>query len=188
MAGGGGAERGTVEQRRRAIGAVAAIGLLAVASILALTGGHDDSRPSPQAAARIVRTADVEDLERSLGHPLYWAGPRAAEDLELSVEADGSVYLRYLPPGARPGDPRQFLTVGTYPVADAQAALRRTAAADGTQVDVRGDGSVVLLNPSSSGSVYLAYPGSDLEIEVYDPQPGRALELIRSGAIEQVGG
>ena len=32
-------------------------------------------------------------------------------------------------------------------------------------------------------SVYVAYPGSDYQIEVFDPTPGNAPELVRSGAI-----
>ena len=36
---------------------------------------------------------------------------------ELTRSADGSFYVRYLPAGAKPGDPRpEFLTVATYSV------------------------------------------------------------------------
>ena len=65
--------------------------------------------------------------------------------------------------------------------------MRRAAAQAGVSLgNVASDG-IILDNPASKGSVYLAYPDSDLELEVYDPAPGRAMELIRSGAIRPVG-
>jgi hypothetical protein len=188
MSEGGGAERESLGRRRELFGAVASIFLLLVALALAIVGGKDGEAAPVQEGPRVVDATEVEDLEATLGHPVYWAGPSGRDDLELTVEADGSVYLRYLPRETKPGNPRQeFLTVGTYPVADAQAALQRTAEANGTQLMRLDDGSIVLPNPASAGSVYLAHPDSDLEIEVYDPKSGQALQLIRAKAIEPVG-
>lgn len=168
--------------------AIAAV-LLAIAVVLAGQGnGEGDETGVAGASPRFVDAGDLAALEGSLGHEVYWAGERAPAGLELTEEADGSVYLRYLPAGVDAGDPRaRFLTVGTYPVADAVEALRQTAAREGGTLQQEAGGAAVLVNPSSEGSVYLAYPGSDLQIEVYDPRPGRALELIRSGAIRPVG-
>jgi hypothetical protein len=182
----GGAGAGALADRRRLWGAAASVALVATAAVLALVGGGGEasSIPSPP---QIVGVGEVEELASELGHPIYWAGEPEGESLELAAEEDGSVYLRYLTEGAEAGDQRQiFLTVGTYPIVDAQNALRRTAQENDIELNRLEDGAVVLPNPSSSGSVYLAYPDSDLEIEVYHPAPGRALELIRSGAIEAV--
>lgn len=175
--------------RRRVVGSLLAT-LLAVAAVaLAIVGGGGGSGSSHAVGVpHIVSVSDLTELESALGHPLYWAGERPPNQLELKEEEEGSVYLRYLPPGTEAGDPnQQFLTVGTYPVPSAVAALRRTAARAGVSVERLSGGGVVLRNPGSEGSVYLAYPGTDLEIEVYDPLPGRSLRLIRSGAIEPVG-
>jgi hypothetical protein len=174
---------------QKKIGIGVSVVLVLVAIVLALQGsdGENDAQ-AVDSSPRLVDAAGLAAFEDSLGHELYWAGERPPDEVELSQEADGSVYLRYLPPGTDAGDPRaQFLTVGTYPVADAVGALRRTADKAGTSLESAADGGVVLVNPSSEGSVYLAYPGSDLQIEVYDPAPGRALGLIRSGAIGPVG-
>ena len=172
--------------RIRLAGIAASAALVVAAVLLAITGGSGGGTEA--AAPHIVDAGDLSDLEGELGHPLYWAGERPPEQLELKVESDGSVYLRYLSPDVEAGDPEQlFLTVGTYPVVDAVGALRRTAASSGSTLGRTAGGGVVLANPSSQGSVYLAYPGSDIQIEVYDPAPGRSLRLIRSGAIEPVG-
>jgi hypothetical protein len=170
-------------------GVIASIALLAVAAVLAITGGGDDGADTIEPLApQIVAAEDLAAAEEAAGHEVYWAGARKGSRLELSVESDGSVFLRYLTPGAQAGDPSpNFLTVGTYPVPEAQEALRRAAReAGGTLGRVEG-GGMTLENPSSRGSVYLAYPESDLQIEIYDPKPGRALALVRAGAIAPVG-
>jgi hypothetical protein len=186
-----GAEGGSAaERRRRLVGAIAAAALVGVALVLALVGGGggDDAAEAFESLPHFVDVSDVVELEGSSGHEIYWAGQRPATKLELSSEAEGNVYLRYLPPGTEAGDPNAgFLTIGTYPVPGPVGALRRTAAKLSSSLGHVG-GGVILVNPASRGSVYLAYPGSELQIEVYDPKPGRALELIRSGAIRPVGG
>jgi hypothetical protein len=174
-------------RRLRPIGIAVSAVLVLLALFLAAKGDDGGDAAVAGIAPHFVEAADLVELEGSLGHPVYWAGERPPDQLELSEEADGSLYLRYLPPGVEAGDPRPgFLTVGTYPVVDAVAALRRTATEAGVKLG-RAAGVVVLPNPGSSGSVYLAHPGTDLQIEVYDPAPGAALRLIRSGAIGPVG-
>jgi hypothetical protein len=185
----GGEGGSAAEGRRRLAGAIAAAVLVGVAVVLALVGGgggHDTEMfESPP---HFVDVSDLIDLEGSSGHEIYWAGERPATNLELTSEGSGNVYLRYLPPGTEAGDPNAgFLTIGTYPVPDPVDALRRTVAKSGASLGRTAGGGVTLVNPASRGSVYLAYPGSDLQIEVYDPAPGKALQLIRSGTIGPVG-
>lgn len=190
MSDGGGASSDFERRRRlRPIGAGLAAVLILLAIVLAVQDGEGgDAAEAIDPAPRLVAADDLTQLEGSLGHPLYWAGERPPDQLELREEAGGDVYLRYLPPGVEAGDPRSsFLTVGTYLVADAAAALDRTAGKAGVELERAADGAAILVNPSSEGSVYFAYPGSDLQIEVYDPAPGRALGLIRSGQIRPVG-
>jgi hypothetical protein len=163
--------------------------LVAIALALALVGsGGGSGSPALDSSPRFVEASDLTSLEGTLGHPIYWAGERAGERLELTSEADGSVYLRYLPPGVAVGEsPATYLTVGTYPVAAAQEAVRRAAVEAGQGVARVAGGGIVFADRASSGSAYLAYPDSDLQIEVYDPVPGRAIGLIRSGSIRPVG-
>lgn len=175
--------------RLRLIGAVASAVLVVTAVVLAIVGGSSDKETTAVATpAHLVGIADLTALEDELGHSVYWAGERPPARLELKAEAEGSVYLRYLPPGGRAGSkPAAYLTIGTYPVADAQAAVRNAARQAGAEISHVAAGGIVLANPESEGSVYLAYPGADLQLEVYDPHPGRALALIRSGVIRPVG-
>jgi hypothetical protein len=174
--------------RTRLIGAALSLAIVLTIAVLALQGKDGAGSSEVGTAPRLVDEAGLLAMAGSLGHSLYWAGPRTGERIELSEEADGSVYLRYLTGGAAPGDPRQmFLVVGTYPVSDAQAALQRTAVRAGSSLGHISGSGLVLVNPTESNGVYLAYPGSDLQIEVYDPVSGRAMRLIRSGAIRALG-
>jgi hypothetical protein len=174
-------------RRLPSAGILASAVLVLVAVVLAIVGGGDE--PSYEEVDGSPRLAEVEDLralEEELGHPVYWVGERPPARLELQREPNGSVFLRYLPPDAQAGErPGAFLTVGTYPVPEAEDAVERGAAEAGAAVE-RAAGGVAFESPSRQNA-YLAYPGSDLQIEVYDPRPGRALGLIRAGAVEPVG-
>lgn len=189
MSEGGAASSSVGVRRRLSIGIVVSAVLVVTAFVLAIVGGSGGRGPQGvDTSPHFAGASDLTALEGTLEHSIYWAGEQPPAQLELTEEEKGSIYLRYLPPGTEAGDPNPgFLTVGTYPILDAVAALRRTADKAGVTLQYLADGGVVLPNPSSEGSVYLAYPGTDLQIEVYDPSPGRSLRLIRSGAIGPVG-
>ncbi len=173
---------------KRLVGLGSSALLVALAVVLAIAGGMGGADDGEEMSPHFVSSSELSAIEDALGHSVYWAGERPPEQIGLKQEPDGSVYLRYLPRGVSAGDRRvTFLTVGTYPVVDAQAAVRRAAVEAGARVEGVASGGIVLANPASEGSVYLAYPDSDLEIEVYDPVPGRAMGLIRSGAIRPAG-
>ena len=124
---------------------------------------------------------------RSLGHPVYWAGaPRGGAHLELSETPDRKVYVRYLPAGVKIGAKAGQLTIATYPVPAALASLRRAAGSPGGKTSALPGGGLVLSNADRPTNVYVAYPRTDLQIEVYDPANGRALQLVRGGRLAPV--
>lgn len=175
----------------RLVGGLAAALLLITAVILAVVGGAEEE-PEPPSAAEIAPGIVSEEalvtFEELIQQPVYWLGPRPGRKLELAQEADGSVYVRYLPSGVEAGDPgTTYLTVGTYPVPDAAGALRRLAEEGDGQLERLADGAVLLNDPGASRSAYLAYRGEDLQVEVYHPQPGRAAQLVESGAVRPAG-
>ena len=83
--------------------------------------------PANVAVGPVLVSADQLTSEsKSLGRPIYWAGPRSNWSYELTVTNSGRVYVRYLPRGAAAGDSRSsFLTVGTYPGVDAYPNLKQ---------------------------------------------------------------
>jgi len=179
---------GTDTNRIRSYIALALVGLAAILLIAWLVSGDDDSSSNGSGEPEIVSVEGLEDAVADEAEPVYWAGEQDGTELELSQPEEGRNYVRYLTDGAEAGDERaEFLTVGTYAQPDAVRALRRQAEeANGVLGTAPGEG-VVYFNRDQPTSVYLAYPGVDVQIEVFDPSFTRALQLVNSGQIVPVG-
>jgi hypothetical protein len=168
------------------LGAVLAV-LIGVALLawLVLGGGDDDD-----AQAGDPQAVSVEDLqeEASSGElPVYWAGPQSGTTYELTETSDGSVYVRYLPEDAEIGDPSpDFLTVATYPLENGYARVLAAAEEEGAETEELPNGGLALVDADRPSSVYVAYEGEPYQVEVYDPSPDGALELVTSGAVQPV--
>lgn len=167
-----------------AVGA-AIVAVAAIAFVVTGKGGSDSDEDSPRSAT----AAELRDHVESVGHDIYWAGaPAPGETLEVTDQADGRIYVRYLSGDGTIGDERaDFTTIGTYPVRNPLAALRREARGPDAITRDLPSGGFAYLSTERPHSIHLAWPGSAYEVEVYDPSPKHALDLVLSGAIEPVG-
>jgi hypothetical protein len=174
-------------RRSQRIAAVLAL-IVALIVVLLLVDGGSDGDPSGDGAARIVT---VDALREAAGEgtvPVYWAGPQAGAEIELSQPDASRTYVRYLTGGAEAGDPSGgFLTIATYAHADPVGALRRQGEEPGGVLATAPGEATVYFSRNQPRSVYLAYPGVDVQIEVYDPDFKRALQLVESGQIVSAG-
>jgi hypothetical protein len=184
----------TVEQRsvptwtRRPdvrIGAVvvvaAVIGLVVWLVAIRDTGSNSTN------GATAVSPEKLRALADDVGHPVYWAGPRADTTYELTQTPSGRIFVRYLPEGIPVGIPNpSFTLVGTYPVAGGYQLLRERAKQAGEKSFAAPRGGFALYAQSRPTNVLLAYPNQNLQIEVYDPSPKRARSLIGSGRVAPV--
>jgi hypothetical protein len=151
-------------------------------------GGSNRSKQAPPAARGpvAVTLGSLRALADSVGHPIYWAGQRHG-GYELTVDANGNIFIRYLEGKVTAGSRRQTsLTVGTYPYAGAYGTLQRAARAPGARAARTPDGGLVVASANSPDNAHIAYPGADIQIEVYDPKAGRAFELATAGAISRI--
>lgn len=165
---------------RLALAAVLAIGLI-LWIVLRDDDAGDSTNGSGEAQVVSVEELREEAAERS---PIYWAGEQAGAELELSRPGEGRTYVRYLTGDAEAGDPQpDFLTVGTYEDENALSKLQRQGKEPGGVLAKAPGGATVYFDRNQPNSVYLAYPGVDAQIEVYDPDFERALELVNSGQI-----
>lgn len=127
--------------------------------------------------------ADVHQLHT----PVYWVGPRAKIRYELDSTQGGRLYVRYLPRGVKPGDPRpDFLTIGTYKLPHPLADLRRAGHDRGAETVHLPGGATAFMNRSRPTSAFIVGRGWKAQVEVYDPKPGRAIELVLKGAVRPV--
>jgi hypothetical protein len=162
-----------------------ALALVVGVVVWLLARGGDDSTPAPVNAPTAATAEDLAALPATVGHPVYWAGPRSGFTYELTRTSDDRIYIRYLPEGVPIGsDKPDYLAVGTYPSQNALAVVRGIAKdlLHVKAVRLSGGGAAVQ-DTKHPTSVYLAYPRSDYQIEVYDPSPARALQLAVSGKI-----
>ena len=167
------------------VGALLALGLATFLVGWLFLGG-DDKPSQPQTGASSATQAELREFAASASHPVYWAGPRPGQTYELTKTSDKRVYVRYLPEGAKAGDPRpQFLTIGTYPRASAYAELKRASRAEGAIARKLPQGGLAVLSKGSS-SVYFGYPDAAYQVEVYAPSPGTARNLVVAGQIVPV--
>lgn len=183
------------ERNRRIVIAGVAAAVIVVALIIWLiaSSGSDSSSspaPSPEGSGKTVSVVGESELLGTLkgvGYPVYWAGPRIDTEYEVSRLTDGRTYVRYLPKGEEAESDTPFLTIGSYEQENALADLRKLGQAPGAiLVNTPGGGSAYAEGTEAT-SAYMAFPGVPTQIEVYDPEGGKALQLIRSGAIVPIG-
>jgi hypothetical protein len=161
--------------------------VIGLALWLLLRGGSPSSAsPVPKGAKSVRVSPKGLRTLAALGIPIYWVGEQPGVDYELTKTADNRVFIRYLPGGVPIGSRKPYLTIGTYPVSNAFTVTSRLAAKRGSApVDV-GKGAVAFFSRKSPESVFLAFRGSRVQIEIYDPALGRARDLVVSGLVTAV--
>jgi hypothetical protein len=167
------------------LGAVVAVVIgIALLAWLVL-GGDDDGGQANEPQA--VSVEDLQDQAGSSQIPVFWAGPQSGTTYEFTETSDGSVYVRYLPEDAEIGDPSpDFLTVATYPLENGYARVLAAAEEEGAETEELPNGGLALVDADRPSSVYVAYEGEPYQVEVYDPSPDRALDLVTGGAVQPV--
>ncbi len=177
--------------RVTAVVAVAVAAAFLIWLLLIKDDGNDSSpAPEPTASSRqvvLVSESELLGALKGVGYPVYWGGPRLGVDYEVSRLPEARTYVRYLPEGEAVESKAPFLTVGSYEQANALSDIRKLGQKPGAiLIEIAGGGTAYAEGPGAT-SAYMAFPGIDTQVEVYDPQGGRALKLIRSGAIVPVG-
>src|SRR5918998_1142468 len=167
------------------LGAIVAVILVAGLLALLLLGGDDDAEET--SGARAVSVEELQDAASGRDTPVFWAGPRSGTKYEYTETRDGSAYIRYLPGNAEVGDPKpSYLTIATYPLDNGYARVVAASKREGAESEELQNGGLALVNPERPSSVYLAYPRGKYQVEVYDPSPDRARDLVFSGAVQPI--
>jgi hypothetical protein len=181
-----------VWSRRRPALAGAAVAVLIVAVVAWLLADDGDGTGPRQAVdvagGRPVAISEdgLHTLADATG-PLYWAGPQAGAIYELTRAAAGQTYIRYLRSESDLGDVRaRYLSVATYPQRGAYAALRAAARREGSVSRRTAAGALVVYDRARPTNVYFARPGIPVQVEVYDPDPGRARSLVLEGRVREI--
>jgi hypothetical protein len=183
------APKPTKTTRFRVVAAIViAVAVAFVVWLVARPGDNKSNTSSSRTQPVAASVSDLAGVAGSLGHQLYWVGQKNGFTYELTKGKSGNVWVRYLPSGTQIGDTRaNFLTVGTYPEKNAfenvQAATKRKGA---VAVTTPNGGAAVQYTQRPS-SIFVSYPGSNLLIEVFDPSPQTARDVVSSGALRAIG-
>ena len=150
------------------------------------SSGTTSTSTLPAAHPKAATLAQLRALAIKAGHPIYWAGPESGRVYELTVTSSGRIYVRYLPHGVSVGNGGSYPFVGTYPFPNAYQALKSLAKKSADESFSAPAAGLAVYAKDRPTNIYLAYPNSNVEIEVYDPSPSRARSLIREGRIAPV--
>jgi hypothetical protein len=156
--------------------------------IIWLAGGHSSKVVTlPQnGGPSAVSVSQLQKLASSAGHPVYWAGSKSGA-YELTQTRDGRIYIRYLPSATKVGDrAAKYLTVGTYPQKHAFRSIQRAARRRGAVSLQLPRGGLLVFNRQAPKSIYFGYPGTNYQVEVYDPSPAQARTLVVGGRIKPI--
>jgi hypothetical protein len=172
------------------VGAVVAVAIaVAFVAWLLVRGGDSKTAATSGRATGPVETttAKLRALSLELGHPIYWAGPQPDRKYELTRTSDDRIFVRYLPRDVQIGIRQAaFTIIGTYPVVNAYKVLQQLGKKPHEHNFAAPVGGFAVYSSEQPSNVYLAYPGSNLQIEVYDPSPQQARGLITSGQVAAV--
>jgi hypothetical protein len=182
---------------RAGVGAILAVALVAAGFLAWMLLDEDDSAPAPTTSLpaavtrglgrpSIASVAELQAAAASSRTPFYWAGPRQGTRLELTRARTGAIFIRYLPPDARPGDPQPFLTIAAYPRRNAFTEVRGASRNRTSETIHLAGGGIAVYDPDRPRNVHLAYPGQAYQIEVFAPEDSVARELVSSGAVRPV--
>jgi hypothetical protein len=175
------------------IGAVLAVAV-AAAVVVWLVVIRDDSNGSSTESAQVTAIRPVaaspdrlRELSVEAGRPVYWLGARDNRSYELTRTPQDRIFVRYLPKGVAAGAREaKYTLVGTYPVDNAYGVLKELAKAGGESSFTAPKGGLAVYSTEHPTNIYLAYPGSDVQIEVYASSAEHARELITSGQVVPV--
>ena len=175
------------------LGAVVAV-VIAAAVVVWLvvrddSGSSSAETPSLAAIPAVAASPErLRDVSVEAGRPIYWLGPAKDRTYELTRTANDRIYVRYMPNGVAVGTTQaKYPLVGTYPVENAYDVLKQLAKRSGETSFIAPKCGFAVYSTERPTNIYLAYPGSDVQIEVYDPSAERARGVVASGQVVPVG-
>lgn len=187
---------GLLGAQRRTIIIAAAIVVVVVAAIIAFAVGGNDSKSSSNGSqAAPANPAAIPNLTpdtlkasvAATGRTVYWAGPETDNTYVLQTLANGQTTVRYVPKGGNADEANAvYRVIGSYPIKGAFDVTKKAAEDPNSTLVTNSDGSIVVYNKSKTTNVYVAFPGVDVQIEIYDPS-GQALALATSGRVAKIG-
>lgn len=156
----------------------------AVLAFAVVVGFGDDDESTSRGQPSEVTAGELRSFALSAKHPIYWAGTIPGFKFELTHTVRGHVFIRYLPEDVSIGSSRPiYTTIGSYPMRNAYGVARTAAAKPDATRRAAPGGGLAVWRRTQPRTVYVAYPGSDVLVEVYAANASRARALALSGQV-----
>ena len=159
---------------------------LAAGLVLTQTGGNGQAESTTTPSSVVLTAGGLASFAKAHGSPIYWIGPSLGADYEVTTSPDGRVFLRYVPAGAQPQAQAAYVSVGTYPFANAYAQTLRAGGRKGFARMRTGGGAVAIYAKARPTNIYLAFPGINYQVELFDPKPTEARRVVLAGGVVPV--
>jgi hypothetical protein len=122
--------------------------------------------------------SELVDLANQINQPIFWLGPEENYFYALTIAENEQSYVKYLPREESSADSdTAYRIIATYLRQDAYNITQSAANNPGAVGLSNSDGATIYYNSLTPTNIYLAYPGQNFQIEIFDPVPGAALEL-----------
>ncbi len=146
-------------------------------------------KQGPEAASKptAMSAKEIAALPRSLGHPVYWLGAEKGSTYSVIRSPNGNVSIRYLPHGVPLATTKTYPSVATYPFPNAYRSTKALTKNPTVRRLTVPNGGVAVYDTGYPQSIHVAYPSSDVQIEVYDPSAARARAAVTSGQLIRLG-
>jgi hypothetical protein len=141
---------------------------------------------SASPTAKATSAAGLKALAKSVGHDVYWDGPKRGYTYEVSQGSAGQTYLRYLPSGVPVGSSSPYLTVATYSFQNAFQAMKALSKQKNADVINLAGGGIAVVDRQHPTSIHLAYPHANVQVEVFDPSAAAARSAVFSGRVQPI--
>ena len=119
---------------------------------------------------------------------IYWVGPQGDTRYLLTIDKTGSGIIRYIPiSGAVSSTTTATRTVATYNANGAYAKSVSVSTKVGNSTFQNADKSLVFYKNSDTNDIFMAFPGKNFQVEIFDPVAGQALSLaVLAGQVRPV--
>ena len=143
-------------------------------------------------AARIsggvaLTESQLREVVAQIDQKVYWAGPMSGAKYTINAQNFNSIYVRYLANGKGISDQTpKYRVIATYKEANAyNSTLSAGNQANGLSF-TKPDGRVVYYNKQVPTNVYVAYKTDPYQIEIFDPDAKKSLEIANAATALQL--
>lgn len=138
-------------------------------------------------SGKVALTAkQLWEIVTAEGLTVYWLGPQNGARYALISVNENQNYVRYLPDGKGLTDiGPNYVVVGTYESKDAFILTQNAAKASDSAGFINADGNSVFYHTGRPNNVYVGLKTVDDQIEIFDPNPGSALQAARTPKVLQ---